>query len=312
MKKNKSVNKIVHTTTAPNNINHLMNSPNFGKQQIILQSCCFFDYEKSHTPHASHLNVKYFDDKNNKNNKKKYDSTRISFSKNYKNIYLQTKMNLDKIKSKIDGINNNNNECASSIEKLKNENKALKDTINNLVLQLDKVFHIAEAAKNNELNIIEMNKNNKQEIKDMQSRINTLTIENEELIKQIKDYDVNSKNAETIYKLDQLKKIKSNDYDANLCKSQILMNKNKTKRRISDSNFYNFKKGRKSRNKTDNNEEIRDYQYKINEEENTSLEYYNEIEQQMQYLSQENYNLMQDDQKRVFLQEQQKIELYHY
>ena len=162
MKKNNSVNRLLHSVSTNNtkNLKNLMNSPNFGKQQIILQSCCFFDYEKSLTPHPSHQKINYSD----KNNKKKTGSARISYSKNYKNVYLQTKMNLDKIKSKIDGIKNNNDEYVSSIDKLKNENKALKDTINNLVLQLDKVFNIAEAAKNNEMNIIEMNKSNKQEI----------------------------------------------------------------------------------------------------------------------------------------------------
>ena len=35
-----------------------MNSPNFGNQQILLQSCCFFDSERSQTPHASNTIIK--------------------------------------------------------------------------------------------------------------------------------------------------------------------------------------------------------------------------------------------------------------
>ena len=142
MKKNKSVNRLTHSVstnnTSASKFSHLMNYPNFGKQQIILQSCCFFDYEKSLTPHASRQNINYIN-----NNKKKIDTGRISYSKNYKNVYLQTKMNLDKIKYKIEGIQNNNDEYTSSKEKLQKENKALKDTINNLIVQLDIIINIS-------------------------------------------------------------------------------------------------------------------------------------------------------------------------
>lgn len=65
MSKNKSVNRLLHSVSSnnTNRLKNLMNSPNFGKQQIILQSCCFFDYEKSQTPQALHQNKNIFDKK---------------------------------------------------------------------------------------------------------------------------------------------------------------------------------------------------------------------------------------------------------
>ena len=271
-----------------------MNSPNFGKQQIILQSCCFFDYEKSQTPQALHQNKNIFD----KKNKKRLDSEHIPFSKNYKNIYLQTKMNLDKIKSKIEGIQNNNEEYASSIDKLKKENKALKDTINNLVLQLDKVFLMAETSKNNEMNIIEMNKNNKQEIKEMKNKINTLTIENEELLRKIKENQIN-----TVARNNNIKKIINLDSEGNNNKIKnkiIINNKNQLKKHISDTNF--LRKMNRKRSITERNDinidlinklnkENIELKNKINEENNISMSIFNEKEAQIKNLLQENYDL---------------------
>ena len=170
MKKTYSVKRLINSVSSSNinKIKNITNSPNVGKHQIILQSCCFFDYQRSqtphttHTPHPSHKKINYFDMKY----KRRLDSEIISCSKNYRNVYLQTKMNLDKIKSKIDEIQKNNSEKnISGKEKLKKENKALKETINNLILQLDKVFHLAETAKNNEMDLMESNNNNKQEMK---------------------------------------------------------------------------------------------------------------------------------------------------
>lgn len=130
--------------------------------------------------------------------KRRMDSEIISCSKNYRNVYLQTKMNLDKIKSKIDEIQKNNSEKnISGKEKLKKENKALKETINNLILQLDKVFHLAETAKNNEMDLMESNNNNKQEMKLLKSKIDSLTVEKQQLLKQIKEQDKNFNNCKT-------------------------------------------------------------------------------------------------------------------
>ena len=58
-------NKIFQSITnqSKNKFRTLMNSPNFGNQQILLQSCCFFDSDKSQTPHASHSLVKEFKQK---------------------------------------------------------------------------------------------------------------------------------------------------------------------------------------------------------------------------------------------------------
>ena len=292
MRKNNSVNRLLHSVSTNNtkSLKNLMNSPNYGKQQIILQSCCFFDYEKSHTPHTSHQKINYID----KSGKKRTDSARISYSKNiknYKNIYLQTKMNLDKIKSKIDGIQNNNDEYTSSAEKLKNENKALKDTINNLVIQLDKVFYIAEAAKNNEMNIIEANKNNKQEIKEMKNRISSLTIENEELLKQIKEQELYSKNL-TI----NSNNIKNNN---NNNKKQIIIDNNKLKRNVSDTNFLHYRRNNNKNinrsiiesNDINNNNKYTEDINKINED--ISIELFKEKDYKIENLSKENYMLKQ-------------------
>ena len=87
MKKTYSVNRLINSvsTSNINKIRKITNSPNVGKQQIILQSCCFFDYQRSqtpntpHTPHPSHKKIHYFDMKY----KKKLDSEIISCSKNY-------------------------------------------------------------------------------------------------------------------------------------------------------------------------------------------------------------------------------------
>ena len=318
MKKNKSVNRLTHSVSTNNTsarkINRLMNSPNFGKQQIILQSCCFFDYEKSHTPHASRQNVNYLN-----NSKEKVDSSPFSNSKNYKNVYLQTKMNLDKIKSKIDGIQNNNNEYTSSIEKLQKENKALKDTINNLIVQLDKVFNIAETAKNNEMNIIEINKNNKKEIKDMKNKINYLTIENEELLKQIKEQEINISNINTINNnVNKLSKSSINN-------KMVINHKNRIKKNILDINCGNFKKNNNNKNITDNNEinnnklyfdsinylqkENEIFNNNINENNNYSVDI-NEKELKIQTLSQENCYLKQTIKELKYEDENRENKIY--
>ena len=72
-------NKLFPTfsSQSTNKFKSIMNSPNFGNQQILLQSCCFFDSERSQTPHASHTLIKEF----KVGNKNKYGgSPKVSYS----------------------------------------------------------------------------------------------------------------------------------------------------------------------------------------------------------------------------------------
>ena len=65
------------SSQSTNKFKSIMNSPNFGNQQILLQSCCFFDSERSQTPHASHTLIKEF----KVGNKNKYGgSPKVSYS----------------------------------------------------------------------------------------------------------------------------------------------------------------------------------------------------------------------------------------
>ena len=78
MRKNNSVNSKIMKSISSNNTNkynNIMNSSNYGKQQIILQSCCFFDYEKSQTPHAIHKTINF-----DINNQKLLNSARVTSS----------------------------------------------------------------------------------------------------------------------------------------------------------------------------------------------------------------------------------------
>ena len=296
MKKTYSVNRLINSvsTSNINKIRNITNSSNVGKQQIILQSCCFFDYQRSqtpntpHTPHPSHKKINYFDMKY----RKRLDSEIISYSKNYRNVYLQTKMNLDKIKSKIDEIQKNNSEKNSSgKEKLKKENKALKETINNLILQLDKVFYLAETSKNNEMDLMESNNNNKQEMKLLKSKIDTLTTEKEELLKQIKGQDKSLNNSKT--ESIQTKKIGINkriQNSQNLGKRYITHN-------LSNKNNKNFF----TENKELDNKKYLDIINKLNQENvelknklNEQGENENEKEENYKNLLEENNNLKQD------------------
>ena len=154
-------------------VKNIMNSPNFGKQQIILQSCCFFDYDKCQTPKVQSANLNFTNP-----NKNRINSSRIS-EKN-KNILSKNKSNMDLIKSKFDEMRKN------EVDKLKNENKVLKDTINNLILQLDKTFRIAENVKHKEKNISQMNSYKENEIMNMKNKINSLIFEKQQLLNQIK------------------------------------------------------------------------------------------------------------------------------
>ena len=296
MKKTYSVNRLINSVSSSsiNKIRNLTNSPNVGKQQIILQSCCFFDYQRSqtpttpHTPHPSHKKINYFDMKY----KKRFDSDIISCSKNYRNVYLQTKMNLDKIKSKIDEIQKNNSEKNSSgKEKLKKENKALKETINNLILQLDKVFYLAETAKNNEMDLMESNNNNKQEMKLLKSKIDTLTIEKEELLKQIKGQDKSSNNCKTesnqTKKIGINKKIKNSQ---NLGKRYITHNSSN----INNKNYFTENKELDNKKYLDIINKLNQENVKLKNKLNEQSENENEKEENYKNLLEENNNLKQD------------------
>ena len=185
MKKTKSVNNIMISTINPERqgkYKNIMNSPNFGKQQIILQSCCFFDYDKYQTPKAQSPNISYI-----RQNKNRINSSKVS--EKSKNIFSKNHTNMDLIKSKFDEMRKN------EVDKLKNENKVLKDTINNLILQLEKTFRIAENVKHKEKNISQMNTHKENEILNMKNKINSLIFEKQQLLNQIKTQEttVNTK-----------------------------------------------------------------------------------------------------------------------
>ena len=168
MKKTKSLNNLLISTSNPERggkFQNIMNSPNFGKQQIILQSCCFFDYENSQTPKA------------NISNKSKIPG---KITEGNKNIISKNKSNMDLIREKFDEMRKN------EVDKLRNENKVLKDTINNLILQLDKTFRIAENVKNKEKNFSQINTYRENEIMNMKDKINSLIYEKQQLLNQIK------------------------------------------------------------------------------------------------------------------------------
>ena len=299
MKKTYSVNRLINSVSSSNinKIRNLTNSPNVGKQQIILQSCCFFDYQRSqtpntpHTPHPSHKKINYFDMKY----KKRLDSEIISYNKNYRNVYLQTKMNLDKIKSKIDEIQKNNSEKNSSgKEKLKKENKALKETINNLILQLDTVFHFAESAKNNEMDLIESKNNNKQEMKLLKYKIDTLIIEKEELLKQIKGQDKSLNNCMTeSNQSSQTKKIGINKRiknSQNLGKKYITSNSSNR----NSKNYFTENKELDNKKYIDIINSLKQENVKLKNKLNEQSENENEKEENYKNLLEENFNLKQD------------------
>ena len=184
MKKTKSLNNLMINTSnseREGKFKNIMNSPNFGKQQIILQSCCFFDYEKCQTPKAQSPHLTF-----SNQNKNRINSSRIS--ERNKNIFSKNKSNMDLIKSKFDEMRKN------EVDKLKNENKVLKDTINNLILQLDKTFRIAENVKHKEKNIFQKNIYNENEIINMKNKINALIYEKQQLLNQIKQQEINISN----------------------------------------------------------------------------------------------------------------------
>ena len=92
---------------------------------------------------------------------------------------------MELIKTKFDEMKKN------EVDNLKNENKVLKDTINNLISQLDKTFRIAENVKHKEKNISQINIYNENEIINMKNQINSLLLEKQQLLNQIKKQESN-------------------------------------------------------------------------------------------------------------------------
>ena len=179
MKKTKSVNNLMISTSNEERngkFKNIMNSPNIGKQQIILQSCCFFDYEKCQTPKETSHTLTFLNHNKNKRNSSEVHERNKKMS--YKN-----KSNMDLIKSKFDEMRKN------EVTKLKSENKVLKDTINNLILQLDKTFQIAENVKHKEKNITQKNIFNENEMINMKNTIKSLIYEKHLLLNHIKNQE---------------------------------------------------------------------------------------------------------------------------
>ena len=239
MKKTKSLNNLMISTSNSERggkFQNIMNSPNFGKQQIILQSCCFFDYDKCQTPKA------------NISNKSKINSGKIT--EGNKNIISKNKSNMDLIREKFDEMRKN------EVDKLRNENKVLKDTINNLILQLDKTFKIAENVKNKEKNISQINTYKENEIINMKDKINSLIYEKQQLLDQIRTQRKNFVNRTNSFTTLQSptfrhkRNISFTDYGYNKIKDKNIC--------FTESN----------NNETENNQKYFD---KINYEENTKL-----------------------------------------
>ena len=180
----KTINNLFHSvsTNSANKFNSIMNSPNFGNQQILLQSCCFFDSERSQTPNATNTVIKDFNIKlKNRNGSPKIPQTKGKLY-HYKSLYSDLKTDSNIILSNRDKKNEDN---FIKIKKLRNDNRALKETIKNLTSQLDRVCSIAETAKNNEISTLQLNNCNEKEKNNLINKIENLTKEKEELKKEI-------------------------------------------------------------------------------------------------------------------------------
>ena len=200
--KNNSKNPLFHSvsTESTNKFRSIMNSPNFGNQQILLQSCCFYDSEGSQTPNTS--NTKHFKIKS----KIKSGSPKISYSngniESFKKMHFLTDKN-EEINSRI--TTNSNNQY--TIDKLKKHNKALKETIKNLTSQLDRVCNIALKVKNNELKTLQQNNDNELEKFNLLNEIENLKKEKNDLKMEIEKKDEEYKNYQLKGKLDEIKNL---------------------------------------------------------------------------------------------------------
>ena len=238
------------SSQSTNKFKSIMNSPNFGNQQILLQSCCFFDSERSQTPHASHTLIKEF----KVGNKNKYGgSPKVSYSNG--NIGSFKKFHF--LSNNINENNNNIkiiNEEELAITKLKKDNKALKQTIKNLTTQLDRVCNIALKAKNNEMNTIQKNNDNEQEKNNLLNKIENLTKEKNYLKNEIEKKDEEYNN----YKL----KNKMNEINN---KNIIIDNEKKRRKFITEitNEFENIKQMNNSLSISVNKEMNDNKQYKL-------------------------------------------------
>ena len=251
-----SVNHLLHSvsTDSTNRFKSIMNSPNFGNQQILLQSCCFFDSERSQTPHASNTIIKDFDIKV----KSKSGSPKIPKPNkkiyHYKNIGIQEKINSTKSINNKDKIANNNEEHLLMISKLKKDNKGLKKTIKNLTSQLDRVVSIAEKAKNNEINSLQSNNFTEEEKKSLINKIEVLTKEKEKLKKEIEKKEEEYQNYRINHKIEEINN-----------KNKIIDNEKKHRRFVSELNneFENIKQMNNSLSITVNKEINDNKKYKL-------------------------------------------------
>ena len=264
------------SSQSTNKFRNIKNSPNFGNQQILLQSCCFFDSERSQTPHASHTLIKEF----KVGNKNKYGgSPKVSYSNgnigSFKKFHFLT--------SNINERNNNYNIKSTNSEelaivKLKKDNKALKQTIKNLTTQLDRVCNIALKAKNNEMNTIQKNNDSEQEKNNLLNKIENLTKEKNDLKNEIEKKNEEYNN----YKL----KNKINEINN---KNIIIDNEKKRRKFITEitSEFENIKQMNNSLSISVNKEMNENKQYKLTinklTEENELLK--NKIEEQINILN---------------------------
>ena len=254
--KHKTINNLLHSvsTNSANKFNSIMNSPNFGNQQILLQSCCFFDSERSQTPHASNTIVKDF----NINVNNKFGSPKIPQTKgklnHYKSLYAELKTDSNIIFSNKDKNEQKKEENFIRIKKLRKDNRALKETIKNLTSQLDRVCSIAETAKNNEINTLQLNNCNEKEKNKLINRIENLTKEKEELKKEIekKEEEYNT------YKI-------NNRIEEIYNKNKIIYNEKKHRRFISElsNEFENIKQMNNNLSITVNREINDNKKYKL-------------------------------------------------
>ena len=188
-------NPLFHSISSQstNKFRSIMNSPNYGNQQILLQSCCFFESDKSQTPHASRAILKEFKPRK----KNKSGSPKLSLSNRNLNTFKKYNFSENNIEENTDLIINDKQLI---ITKLKKHNKALKETIKNLTSQLDRVCRIALKAKNNEMNTIQKNNDNEQEknilldkIENLKKEKNNLELEIVKKDEEYKHYKLNNK-----------------------------------------------------------------------------------------------------------------------
>ena len=97
-------NPLFHSISSQstNKFRSIMNSPNYGNQQILLQSCCFFESDKSQTPHASRVILKEFKPRK----KNKSGSPKLSLSNRNLNTFKKYNFSENNIEENTDLIIN--------------------------------------------------------------------------------------------------------------------------------------------------------------------------------------------------------------